>query len=143
MIVPDVNVLIYAADSSSRHHEVARTWWEDALSGDVSVGLPWVVATGVMRILTNERIVERPLTPAEALDLVDGWFARSVVVAVGPGPRHRTILRGYVEQLGRGANAIPDAHIAAIATEHGGTLYSTDRGFARYDGLRWADPLAA
>ncbi len=143
MIVPDVNVLIYAADASSRHHEAARSWWEDTLSGGVAVGIPWVVATGVMRILTNERIVQAPYAPTEALDLIDGWFERTMVVAIAPGPKHREILRGYVEQLGRGANAIPDAHIAAIATEHGGTLYSTDRGFARYDGLRWADPLAA
>jgi toxin-antitoxin system PIN domain toxin len=143
VIVPDVNVLIYAADASSRHHEAARMWWEDALSGDVVVGVPWIVATGVMRILANERIVAAPYSPAEVLDIVDGWYERSIVVAISPGARHREILRGYIEQLGRGANAIPDAHLAALATEHGATLYSTDRGFARYEGLRWADPLAA
>lgn len=143
MIVPDVNVLIYAADASSRHHEVARAWWEDALSGDTTVGLPWVVATGVMRIVTSEQIVAEPYTALEALDLVDGWFERPNVMTLVPGSRHRAILRGYIEQLARGGNVIPDAHIAALATEHGGTLYSTDRGFARYQGLRWADPLAS
>jgi uncharacterized protein len=142
VIVPDVNVLIYAADGTSAHHDAAREWWEAALNDGAPVGLPWVVATGFLRIVTNPRIVAHPYEPGDALDIVEGWYARTSVVAIAPGRRHAALLRGFIEQRGRGANVVPDAHIAAIVAEHDATLYSTDRGFARYDGLRWHDPIA-
>ncbi len=141
MIVPDVNVLIYAADGSSPHHATAREWWEGSLNSGTPVGLPWVVATGFLRIVTNESAVTAPYDVLEALDIVDGWFAMPNVVAIAPGRRHARLLRDFLAQLGRGGNAAPDAHIAALATEHDGVLHSSDRGFARYEGLRWVDPL--
>ncbi len=142
MIVPDVNVLIYAADSSSPHHAVAREWWETTLNDGHPVGLPWVVASGFLRVVTNPRAVAAPYDVLAALDVVDGWYAVPSVLAISPGRRHAQLLRDFLAQLGVGANAVPDAHLAAIAVEHGATLHSTDRGFARYDGLRWVDPLA-
>lgn len=142
MIVPDVNVLIYAADEASPHHGRARTWWEETLSAGAPVGLPWVVATGFLRIVTNGRIVAAPFTPSEGMDIVEGWMERPGVLTIGPGNRHATLLRRFVDALPAGGNLIPDAHIAAIAMEHDATLWSTDRGFARFDGLRWQDPLA-
>lgn len=142
MIVPDVNVLIYAADDTSRHHDVAREWWERVLSSDTPVGLPWVVSSGFMRIVSNPRIVERPWSALEALDVVDGWLERPNVLTIGPGRRHPAILRELLTALGRGAELIPDAHIAAIAIEHDAALWSSDRGFARFPGLIWNDPLA-
>ncbi|MBJ7471707.1 MAG: type II toxin-antitoxin system VapC family toxin [Solirubrobacteraceae bacterium] len=143
MIVPDVNVLIYAADSQSVHHDAARQWWEQVLSTDTPVGLPWVVATGFLRIVTNDRILQAPYAPEEAMDIVDGWFARPSVLAIGPGRRHAQLLRGFLDEAGRGGNVVPDAHIAAITVEHDATLWSTDRGFARFTALPWRDPLAA
>ncbi len=142
MIVPDVNVLIYAADSTSVHHEAARTWWEDALSADLPVGIPWVVATGFLRIVTHGRIMSDPYAPLEAMDIVDGWLARPAVVSIGPGRNHAAVLRGFLDAAQHGGNAVPDAHIAAIVVEHDATLWSTDRGFARFPGLRWKDPVA-
>lgn len=141
MIVPDVNVLVYAANSSSSHHVAARAWWERALSEGQPIGLPWVVASGFLRVVTNPRIFTSPYEVTEALDIVDGWFAMPSVLAIAPGRRHAALLRTFLEQLGHGANAVPDAHIAAIAAEHGATLHSSDRGFARYAGLDWVDPL--
>lgn len=142
MIVPDVNVLIHAAHAGSSHHAAARTWWEEVLSSDAPVGLPWVVATGFIRIVTNARILQAPYTPVEAMDIVDGWLARPSVIAIGPGRSHAKILRSFLEPLERGGNLVPDAHIAAITVEHDGTLWSSDRGFAKFEGLRWKDPLA-
>ena len=141
MIVPDVNVLVYAANSASPHHQAARSWWERTLSTGQPVGMPWVVATGFLRVVTNPRVFTSPYEVSEALDIVDGWFAVPSVLAIGPGRRHSALLRSFLEPLGQGANAVPDAHIAAIAVEHSATLHSTDRGFARYAGLDWVDPL--
>ncbi len=141
MIVPDINVLLYAADSTSTHHEAARSWWEQLLTKGDPVGMPWIVAAGFVRIVTNERIVRDPYPPAEALDIVDGWLAHPSVTVIGPGRQHAALLRGFLEQYGRGGNAVPDAHLAAIVAEHDATLCSTDRGFARLGGLRWIDPL--
>lgn len=143
MIVPDVNVLVYAAVPEFTHHQPMRDWWEGVLSTDAPVGLPWVVATGFLRVVTNERIFDAPYSPTEAMDIVDGWLARPSVLPIGPGRRHAELLRRFLEAAVRGGNAVPDAHIAAIAAEHDGTLWSTDRGFARFAGLSWQDPLTA
>src|SRR5690606_38341282 len=103
---------------------------------------PWVVTTGFLRVVTNPRIFEAPADPAAALDVADGWLAHPNVTVIGPGRRHAQLLRGFVEQFAAGGNAIPDAHIAAIAAEHDATLWSTDRDFAQLDGLSWRDPLS-
>jgi toxin-antitoxin system PIN domain toxin len=142
VIVPDVNVLVYAADETSTHHAPARAWWEQTLSAATPVGLPWVVATGFLRVITNDRIFTTPFSPIEAMDVVEGWLQRSGVTVIGPGPRHAAVLRSFVAQQSRGGDTIPDCHIAAIASEHDAVLWSTNRGFSRYDGLRWKDPLA-
>lgn len=142
MIIPDVNLLLYAADESSRFHERSRTWWEAALSeGDV-VGLPVAVSIAFVRTVTHPRAVSAPWSADQALDAVDGWHARQRVVEVHPGPRHRTILRELLRGAGGAGGLVSDAHLAALAVEHGGTLYSSDRDFSRFEGLRWRDPLA-
>lgn len=140
MIVPDVNVLVLAAQPKGRQADSVRAWWQAAVNGDTPVGLPWVVAAGFLRVVTNPRIFDNPPSTTTAMDVVDGWLGHPNVTVVGPGRRHALLLRQFVEAFG--GNAVPDAHIAAIAAEHDATLWSTDRDFARLPGLRWRDPLA-
>ncbi len=141
MKLPDVNVLLYALDSASPRHDAARPWLEELLSGRETVAFGWSVLLGVVRLSTRPAIFERPLTASEALDLVDGWLARPNVTVVHPTSRHATILRELLEPLGTAGNLVTDAHLAALAIEHGATLCSSDADFSRFTGLRWEDPL--
>ena len=141
MIVPDVNVLLYAVDETSPRHDAARSWVEAVLSGPETVGLAWSVLTAFLRLSTHPAVFERPIEAAQAFDLVDEWLARPNTVAVEPGDRHVVILRELLEPLGTAGNLVPDAHLAALAREHGASLASSDHDFARFPGMRWFDPL--
>jgi uncharacterized protein len=138
----DLNLLLYAVDSDAAPHEQARAWFEEVLSGTEAVGFAWTVLLGFARISTNPQIYGRPLGPREALDLIDDWLAQPVAKVVEPTVRHAAILRELLEPLGVGGNLVSDAHLAALAIEHGAELCSRDNDFARFSGLRWADPLA-
>ncbi|HEU4910524.1 MAG TPA: TA system VapC family ribonuclease toxin [Actinomycetes bacterium] len=138
----DVNLLIYAVDEAAPRHRAARAWVEDALSGTETVALPWTVLLAFLRLSTRSSLFEHPLTVPEALDLVDGWLAQPCVAVVHPGARHAAVLRDLLTDLGAGGGLVTDAHLAAMAIEHGALLCSTDRDFGRFPGLRWADPLA-
>lgn len=138
----DVNILIYAYDEESSSHPEARSWLEEALSSTEPVGFAWLVLLGFVRISTSPGIYESPLEPGEALDLVDAWLAQPVASIVQPTERHANLLRELLEPLGTAGNLVSDAHLAALAIEHGAELYSRDNDFARFEGLRWVDPLA-
>lgn len=138
----DLNLLLYAVDSEAAPHERARTWLEEVLSGTEAVGFAWTVLLGFARLSTNPRIYERPLGSGEALDLIDGWLAQPVGRVVEPTVRHAAILREILEPLGVGGNLVSDAHLAALAIEHGAELCSRDNDFDRFSGVRWIDPLA-
>lgn len=141
MILVDVNLLVYAWDRRSPYHEPAVRWLDDRLSGTARVGLPWESLLGFMRVVTNPRIYERPATVQVAWAQAERWLsARSAWVTV-PGDRHQEILGRLLSRLGGGAKLIPDAHLAALAIEHGLALCSTDGDFARFEGLRWENPL--
>jgi uncharacterized protein len=140
--LPDLNLLLYAIDAEADAHERAAGWLEEVLSGTEEVGFAWTVLLGFMRISTNPRIYEEPLTVAEASDVIDGWLAQPVATLVEPSSRHAAVLRELLEPLGTGGNLVSDAHLAALAIEHGAELYSRDNDFARFDGVRWIDPLA-
>jgi uncharacterized protein len=140
--LPDLNLLLYAVDGEAEAHESARAWLEEALSGTESVGFAWTVLLGFNRISTNPAIYEQPLGIEEALDFVDGWLAQPVATIVEPTNRHAAILRDLLKPLGTGGNLVSDAHLAALAIEHGAELCSRDNEFARFAGLRWVDPLA-
>jgi toxin-antitoxin system PIN domain toxin len=142
MKLPDLNLLLYAFDSEAAAHEGARSWLEETLSGTEEVGFAWIVLLGFARISTNPRIYEQPLTIAEALDVIDGWLAQSVATVVEPTSRHASILGELLEPLGVGGNLVSDAHLAALAIEHGAEVCSRDNDFARFSGVRWTDPLA-
>lgn len=141
MILPDVNLLLYAIDEKAPSHRTARSWLQEALSGSEQVAFAWVVLLAFIRLSTSRRVFANPLTPVEAFDIVEGWLAQPCSVIVEPTTRHLGIWRGLVEPIGTAANLTTDAHLAAIAIEHGAQLLSADRDFGRFPGLRWANPL--
>jgi toxin-antitoxin system PIN domain toxin len=143
VILLDANLLIYATDPRSERHEQARMWLDGQLSGDTRVGLPWESLLAFMRIVTNPKVFERPQTVPVAWRHVEEWLDSECVWVPGPGPAHRSILAGLLRNLGGGPKLIPDAHLAALAIEHGLALCSSDGDFARFKGLRWINPLAS
>jgi len=138
----DVNLLLYAVDMSSPRHRAARRWLEERLSGTETFAFAWAVLLAFVRLTTNPRVFEAPLRSAEALDIVDGWLAHPCSTVVHPTERHAVILRELLEPLGTAGNLTSDAHLAALALEHGAELCSSDSDFSRFAGLRWVDPLA-
>jgi hypothetical protein len=140
--LPDLNLLLYAIDTEAPVHEQARAWLEDTLSGTEAVAFAWAVLLGFVRISTNPAVFDRPLNAEEALDYVDGWLAQPVATVVHPSERHATLLRELLAPVGSAGNLTSDAHLAALAIEHGAELCSRDADFSRFQGLRWRDPLA-
>lgn len=141
MILPDVNLLVYAYNSDAPHHAAARRWWESLLNGTTPVGIPWAVTCGFLRLMTHPAVLERPLSTPEAGLAVRAWFARPCVEVLEPGPRHlETLLRLLAEPGVTGA-LTTDAHLAALAIEHQCELHSNDADFSRFAGLRWRNPL--
>jgi toxin-antitoxin system PIN domain toxin len=139
--LPDVNVLLYALDASSPRHDRARPWLEGVLSGSETVAFAWSVLLGVVRLCTRSAVFERPLSVDEALDVVAGWLERPNATVVHPTIRHGAILRELLAPFGSAGNLVTDAHLAALAVEHGATVCSSDADFSRFEGLRWEDPL--
>lgn len=143
MIVPDVNLLIYAYNSDAPDHVRAKIWWEALLTDARSVvGLPWAVALGFVRLMTHPSVLLTPWHPSDALAPVREWLALPQVEPLEPGPRHLEILERLLEAARVGGNLTTDAHLAAIAIEHQAELHSNDRDFGRFAGLRWVNPLA-
>lgn len=142
MILLDANILLYAYDRESRRHDAARRWVEAVLSGDEAVGFPLVTLIAFVRIATHPAVYRRPLTPARAVEIVSSWLARPNVSVAAPSERHWAILADTLERGQARGPLVVDAHLAALAIEHGATLASTDRDFARFPGLRFRDPLA-
>lgn len=142
MILLDANLLIYAINQDLPQHGLAKTWLENALSDSVVVGIPLVSLMAFLRICTNFRVFARPLTPESAVAYVDEWLDQPVVRLVVPGAGHWAILRNLLLQTGMAGNLTTDAHIAALALEHGYTVYSADNDFRRFPGLKHVNPLS-
>jgi toxin-antitoxin system PIN domain toxin len=141
VILLDVNILVYATHAESQHHASARDWLDEQLSGSTRVGLPWASVLGFLRIATNARAFEAPLTMSDAWQQAVDWLAAEPVWVPQPTDRHADILGKLLALPGVHGNLVPDAHLAAIAIEHGLTLCSTDGDFARFPGLHFHDPL--
>lgn len=141
MKVVDLNLLLYAVNRDSAHHARAKGWLERTLAGEEPVALPWVVLLGFLRVATSARVFPEPLAPAQALAVVDGWLACPAVIPLSPGDEHWDILRELLAESGTAGNLTTDAHLAALALEHGAELCSTDADFARFSRLRWVNPL--
>jgi len=136
MVVVDANVLLYAVDAKGAHHDAARRWLDRALGGPEAVGLAWVALLAFIRIGTNGAIMPAPMGVDDALGQVEAWIAAPAAVIVSPTPRHPSVLRGLLATSGTSGNLTTDAHLAALALEHGATIVSYDRDFARFDGVR-------
>ena len=142
MMLIDANLLLYAYDPSSPHHEASRHWLETTFSGPETIGLAWTTALAFLRITTSPRPLENPLSAFEAVAIVSEWLERPRVSLLSPGERHWEILRRLLtDQQVRGP-LVTDAHLAALAIEHGATLATTDRDFSRFPALRTLNPLA-
>jgi len=141
MILVDANLLLYAYDTSTPQHEKAQHWWEQQLSNPAPVRLAWVTVLAFIRIGTNSKIFSKPLSIEEACATVVTWFQCPMLAILNPGERHWDILANLLQHTQAAGNLVMDAHLAALAIEHGAMLYSTDYDFSRFQGLNWQNPL--
>lgn len=142
MIVPDVNLLLYATISAFDEHARARRWLEELLNGQGTVGLAAPSLFGFIRLATNPRIFDPPLAVDDAVARVEGWLARSQVRLLLPGPRHLEIAFVLLRRMGTAGNLTTDVQLAALAIENQAELHSNDTDFGRFPELRWVNPLA-
>jgi hypothetical protein len=140
-ILVDANLLLWAHHRRFPHHDAARDWWAHALGNVPLVGIPWPTSLAFLRLSTHARVLERPLQIADAWGAVRGWLRRPNVRVPVPTDRHAEILGELLVSAGASANHTTDAHLAALAIEWGLELQTADADFARYDGLRWSNPL--
>lgn len=140
MQVVDANVLLYAVNEDSPRFSEAKRWLDRALNGSEMVGFTWVVLLAFLRLIGHPRVFPRPLSTEQALDLIEAWLQRPSAVILDPTDRHLEIVRGLLAPLGTAANLVNDAHLAAIAVEHGAEVVSFDADFTRFPGLRWKSP---
>ncbi len=143
MILVDANLLLYAHIRGFPEHEAARSWLDGRLNDGPRVGLPWPSLLAFVRIASNPRIFEKPLSVGRAWEQVTSWLALEPVWIPLPTIKHDQVLGKLLGGATFGANLVPDAHLAALAIEHGLTLCSTDGDFARSSGLAWSNPLRA
>jgi len=139
----DVNLLLYAAYAETPEHEITRAWLQEQLNGQRRVGLPWESLVGFVRLATNPRVSPRALRPAEAWAFVEDWLAAPVVWVPTPTDEHVQVLGGLIAKHRITGKLVPDAHLVALAMEHGLVVYSADSDFARFPEIRWVNPLAA
>jgi uncharacterized protein len=141
MILIDANILLYAYDSSSQHHLRARRWLEQILSGPQPVRLAWVTVLAFLRISTNRKIFENAFSISEAISIVKKWLEHSTLDLLDPTERHWSILSKLLKDGQVYGPLVMDAHLAALAIEHGAKLYTTDKDFSRFDELQVINPL--
>jgi uncharacterized protein len=139
----DLNVLLYATDDTSAHHHTAKPWLDRAISSSETIGIATAVATGYVRLTTSPRVMHRPLDVHSSIGVVRDWYRRPNVTAPEPTPRHFALIEELLGPIGTAGNLVSDAHLAALAIEHGAELYSFDRDFSRFSGLRWIEPDAS
>ena len=142
MIVPDINLLLYAYDADSPSHAKAASWWRRCLSGTEPVGLARVVVFGFVRVGTSARVFRRPMTPAETAGHVRAWLAQPVAQVLESGPHHLEQVLELLERIGTAGNLVTDAQIAAIALEHNAVVHTSDTDFVRFPGVRWFNPIS-
>ncbi|HEX7705174.1 MAG TPA: TA system VapC family ribonuclease toxin [Thermoanaerobaculia bacterium] len=143
MLIPDVNLLVYAYNSDAPFHQESKLWWESCLNGTERVGMPWVTLLGFLRLTTSRAILLRPFDPSEGLGFIRSWLLRPQVQLIEPGPQHLAILEELATSLGVAGRLTTDLHLAALAIERNARICSNDADFARMSGLRLENPLAS
>ena len=141
MVLPDVNVLVYAHREDSAHHAACRPWLEAVINGNESYALSELVLSGFVRVATHPKVFTKPSSLADALEFTEQLLGRPNCVPVAPGHRHWEIFRSLCVEAGAKGNLVPDAYLAAMAIEAGCEWITTDRDFARFKGLRWRHPF--
>ena len=141
MILPDVNVLVYAHREDAANHTSYRTWLESVVNGDEAYGISEHVLSGFVRVVTHPKVFNKPSPLADALAFADQLRESPNSVRVEPGARHWDLFRRLCMEIGARGNLIPDAYLAAMAIESGCEWITTDRDFSRFSGLRWRHPL--
>jgi uncharacterized protein len=141
MILVDANLLIYAYNPAAEQHAAAKRWLETVIAGRTPVRLAWVTVLAFVRIMTHPQVFRRPFSIQEAVEAVDSWLAQPSVAMIGPSDDHWSVLRQLLLNGQASGPLSTDAHLAALAVEHGATLFTTDRDFARFPGLAFVNPL--
>jgi toxin-antitoxin system PIN domain toxin len=141
MVLPDVNVLVYAHREDTANHGAIQAWLEGVVNGDEAYAISDLVLSGFVRVVTHPKVFKRPSSVAEALAFAEQLREQPNCVRVEPGPRHWDLFRRLCVEAGVKGNLVPDAYLAAIAIESGCEWISTDRDFSRFNGLRWRHPL--
>lgn len=142
MIIPDINLLIYAHNAAAPQHIPAKDWWKVKINDGEPVGIPWIVMGGFIRLMTHPRVLEYPMPITKATGCVRSWLDQSSVIILEPGKKFPLIYFNFLEELGTGGNLTTDAHIAALAVEKQAEVHSCDADFSRFSGLSWQNPIA-
>ncbi|MGD9880180.1 MAG: type II toxin-antitoxin system VapC family toxin [Reyranella sp.] len=142
MILPDVNTLLYAVNSSSEQHGAALRALRQGFEGPRGVAFAWTALLAFLRLSTRRGIFPRPLSADDALRVIMHWLGHPQALVVHPGEQHAKILGRLLRSAGTAGNLTTDAHLAALAIEHGATIISFDRDFARFAGVNWTLPTA-
>ncbi len=141
MILPDLNLLVYAYNADAPLHAEARRWWEGLMNGDQTVGVAWVVGLGFIRLMTHPRVVRVPLPAERAVGYVASWLDRPQVRVIEPGRSHLDVLERLLVGAGAAGALTTDAHLAALALEYAAEVHTNDADFARFPGIRHVNPL--
>jgi len=141
LVLPDVNVLVYAHRAESSHHELCRDWLRRTIAGDEAFALSEMVLGSVVRIVTHPRIFVPPSTIDEALSFANDLRGQEHASLIGAGSRHWDIFSGLCQDVEARGNLVPDAYLAAIAIESGCELITLDSDFERFAGLKWRRPF--
>jgi uncharacterized protein len=141
MIIPDVNLLIFAHNHAAPHHHSAKEWLENLIRSGKPVGLPWIIISGFIRISTHPKLLKEPVTVEQAIGITRSWLANNNVRILEPGSRFQELFFTSLKNLGTAGNLTTDAYLAAITIEYQAELHSCDSDFHRFPGLRWKNPL--
>ncbi len=143
MILVDANLLIYSSIKSTPNHAAAKKWLDDRLNSDAPIGIPWNSIFGFLRIITNPRVFNPPVSPGNAWEVIEYWLDCSPVWIPDATEKHRSVCKRLYASVAPQGNLVTDTHLAALAIEHGLILCSTDRDFTKFPELKWENPISA